>query len=78
MNSQEELDATSRQRTRIAQLSLALGIPEVLESGPMTMAQAGKQIRHLSDQLKLRRLKKVRRDPSVSLTFGRVYGRKIK
>jgi hypothetical protein len=58
LNSQEELDATSKQRTRIAQLSLALGIPEALESGPLTMAQAGKQIRHLSDQLKLRRLKK--------------------
>jgi len=58
LNSQEELDATSKQRTKIAQLSLVLGIPEALESGPLTMAQAGKQIRHLSDQLKLRRLKK--------------------
>lgn len=55
--SQEERDATSRQRTAIAKISLALGIKEPIESSPMTMAQAGQQIRHLYYQLRLKRIK---------------------
>lgn len=56
--SQENLPATSSQRTAIAKLCLSLGIEETLEAGPLTMAQAGRQIRHLYDQLRLKSLSK--------------------
>lgn len=72
--SQEEQEATSKQRTAIAKLCLSLGIRDSLETGTMTMAQAGKQIRHLSDQLRLRKL----RGPKLTTTFSREFRRRLR
>ena len=57
MSTQENLPATTKQRSQIAKLGSLLGIGAPIESGIMSMAQAGKQIRHLSAQLRLRKLK---------------------
>lgn len=56
MSRQEELEATPKQRIAIAKLAQSLGIGSPIEEGYLTMAQAGRQIRHLSAQLKLRGL----------------------
>jgi len=56
---QENEPATSKQRTTIARLGIILGIKEPIAEGTMTMAQAGRQIRHLYYQTKLKR----RRNP---------------
>ena len=57
MSTQELEPATAEQRRKIAQLSQALDIKAPIEEGIMSMAQAGRQIRHLADQLKLRRVR---------------------
>lgn len=72
--SQEDLLATGRQRSQIAKLGFLLGVESPIESGVMSMAQAGKQIRHLSMQLKLRR----RRSPSMVRTFQMEFRRRIR
>lgn len=61
MSTQENLPATPKQRQKIARFSQLLDIEAPIETGIMTMAQAGMQIRHLSDQLKLRRLRRGRK-----------------
>lgn len=75
MSKQEELEATGTQRRAIAKFSYLLGINEPLETGFMTMAQAGKQIRHLSNQLKLRRIKKGK---SVISIFQEEFRRRLR
>lgn len=55
---QEELEATGKQRSMIARLGYLLSIDEPIETGFMTMAQAGRQIRHLYWQLRLKSLSK--------------------
>lgn len=57
MSKQEEEPATGKQLSTIARLSQALGIRSPIEEELMSMAQAGRQIRHLSNQLKLKRFK---------------------
>jgi len=73
VSKQEELEATGKQRSTIAKLGYLLGINEPIETGFMTMAQAGRQIRHLSDQLKLRKKSK----PLTSI-FNNEFTRKMR
>jgi len=51
-------DATMRQKTKIAQLCMALGIREPLEEKPMTLGEAGRLIRELQADLKGKRYHK--------------------
>lgn len=48
-------DATALQRRKISQLCIALGITELMEEKPMTKGEAGRLVRQLSNDLKLKR-----------------------
>lgn len=56
LRNEPNYDATGQQKTKIAQLCMALRLPDKLEYRLMTRGEAGQLIRELSSELRFRRM----------------------